>query len=58
MALEAQRVDARPVDQAWIRSAVREVAGCAALRLHDEVLVHKRPRRFAMALRANRIHLR
>ena len=57
VALQAKRVHARPIDQPRIGSAMREVASCAALRLHDEVFIGKRPRRLAVALRADRIHL-
>src|SRR3569833_3029587 len=58
MALQAQRVHARPVDEPRIGPAMREVARCAAFRLHYGVLIHKRPRCFAVALRAHRVHLR
>ena len=58
VALQAQRVHARTIDQPRIRSSVREMASCAAFCLHHKVLVDKRSRRLAMALRADRIHLR
>jgi len=58
MALQTKRVHARPVDQSRIWPAVREVAGRAAFRLHYEVLIHKWSCSLAVALCANRIHLR
>ena len=56
--LQAERVHARPIDEPGIRSAVREMAGAAAFGLHDKVLIHKRSRGLAVALRADRVHLR
>ena len=58
VALQTERVHARAINQPRIRSAVREVTGCAALRLDHEVLIHKRPCGLAVALGADRIHLR
>ena len=58
MALKANRVHIGAVQQARIRSAVRRMAGRAAFRLYHIVLVNEWSRRLAVALGADRIHLR
>ena len=55
MALVAQRVDVRHVQQPGILRAMRRVASHAALRLHRSMLIHKRPARLGVALGADRI---
>jgi len=57
MALHAQCVHVGPVEQARIRPAVRRVAGSAAFRLHNVMLINERTSRFGVALDANGVLL-
>jgi hypothetical protein len=58
VALQANRVHVRSIQQTRIRTTVRRVAGNAAFGLDHIVLIHKRSSRFGVALGADRILLR
>ena len=55
VALQAEQVDLAALEQAWIRGAMRRVAGHAALSLDGCVLVNKRPELVNVTLEADRI---
>ena len=58
MALQADGVYVGAIQEARIRSTVREVAGRATLSPDYIVLINERPSRFAVALGADCVHLR
>lgn len=55
VALVAQRVDARHVEQAGVLRTMRAVASCAAFSLDGSVLINEWPAHFGVALGADRV---